>query len=283
MQLQNQFKVHCSGIGQIMTDPQTKSPMDKYLDKLEQIRKGKEQLKQLEDTNKTELKTYPKVKEQVKRWEAELPELERNKDKIHLSQTCLSHVRRWLKCQPEFYGKIKGFSSKYTDKGNYCEKESIEYATKFYGWGIAEKNEVTKENEYLIGTCDVDLPLTVEDIKNSWSEDTFPLFDTEIPIDGYGWQLQGYMELYEKEEAGLIYTLMDAPEFLVMQVARKKMYELGLEEIEAELYDQIKAEMTYSHYRDDLRIKRFFLKRDREIMKTVQFRVETIRKYIQSL
>lgn len=200
-----------------------------------------------------------------------------------LSKTCLTEVHNWIKSQPEFYGRSKGFKSKYTDKGNFCEKESIEFASRFYKWGLVEKNTETKENDYLIGTADIILQETVEDIKNSWSQDTFPLFDTEIPIDGYGWQLQGYMELWNKEQAGLVYTLMDAPDFLVERCARSKMYELGMEDLESELYDEIKAEMTYSNFPDALRIKRYFLDRNKEGMLRVQNKVEQIRTYIKSL
>lgn len=283
MQLQKQFKIRCSGIGQIMTEPQTKSPMDKYLDKKGQIEKGRADLKALEDANKITLKSYATLKEKVSTWEAELPELERNKDKIHLSKTCLSFVHKWIKEQPEFYGRSKNFKSKYTDKGNLCEAQSIEFASRYYGWGIAEKNEERKSNEYLEGECDVELAKTIEDIKNSWSQDTFPLFDNEIPIDGYGWQLQGYMELWDKEEAGLIYTLMDAPEFMVEREAWSRARDLGLDDLEAELYDEVKKEMTYSNFRDEIRIKRFFLKRDKALIASVYDRVKLIRKYIETL
>lgn len=227
MQLSNPFICRCSGIGQIMTNPKTKSET--------------------------------------------------------LSKTCISYVHAWIKSQPEFYAREKNFRSKYTLKGNKCENASIEFAGKYYGWTNAEKNTERRTNSFLTGECDVELSDSIEDIKNSFSEATFPLFHTDIPIDGYGFQLQGYMELYDKPKSGLIYTLMDAPEEMIEREARSRMYELGLDDLEAELYDEVKAEMTYSDLRDELRIKRFGLDRDKKIMELVSDRVDLVRKYIASL
>lgn len=244
MQLSNTFKVHCSAIGQIMTEAQTKHPLVKYNEMCAQIDKGNADLKLMEDMGKTELKSYHTLKANLIKLKAEMPELEKNKDKIHLSKTCLAHVYKWIKEQPEYYGRRKDFKSKYTDKGNFCELEAIMYASQYFGWGNVLKNEVTKENDYIIGTCDVELPNSIEDIKNSWSQDTFPLFDTEIPIDGYGWQGQGYCELWDKPQFGLVYTLMDASDFMIEKEAWSKARALGMEDLEAELFDEVKESMT---------------------------------------
>jgi len=232
MQLQNQFKIRCSAIGQIMTDPKTKA----------------------------------------------------DKDTGKLSKTCLTYVYEWIKSQPEFYGKSVNFSSKYTTKGNLCEADSIEFAAKYYGWGKVKKNEIEfNDHPFLKGTPDVILPESIEDIKNSWSQKTFPLFEKEIPVDGYGWQLQGYMEMQSKPQAGLIYTLMDAPEKMIDKEARNRAYELGLDEVDVELWDEVKQSMSYSQYPDELRIKRYFLDRDKECMGFVEERVDRIRKFISEL
>lgn len=231
MQLSREFKIRCSAIGQIMTEPKTKA----------------------------------------------------DKEAGKLSKTCLAYVHEWIKEQPEFYERSVHFSNKYTIKGHECEDESIKFASGYYEWGNVSKNEKYFENDFLTGTPDVILPESVEDIKNSWSQKTFPLFATEIPIDGYGWQLQGYMELLDKPQAGLIYTLMDAPERQVDREARNLAYELGLEEIEFDMYESVKKSMTYSGLRDDIRIKRFFLDRDKECMELVQDRVQQIRNYIKSI
>lgn len=211
------------------------------------------------------------------------PKSKTDKEAGKLSVTCLNYVHEWIKSQPEFYGRVINFSNKYTIKGNELEYESIKFASDYYGWVGALKNVDSKENDYLTGTADVILADSVEDIKNSWSQDTFPLFATEIPVDGYGWQLQGYTELYNKPKAGLVYTLMDAPERMIDREARKMAYELNIEEVEFEMWEEIKRSMTYSDIKPELRIKRFFIDRKPELMLDVQSRVQQIRDYIKSL
>src|SRR5690606_6632735 len=105
------FKVHCSSIGSIMTEPRAKK-----------------------DT---------------------------------LSATCKTYIESWMKEQ--LYSRRAGFRSKYTSKGNDCEPLSIDFASEYYGWGMVDKNTETKENEFLIGTCDLNLAKLIVDIKNSWS------------------------------------------------------------------------------------------------------------------
>lgn len=279
MQLQKQFKAHCSGIGRILSDPQGKTAAQRYAEHVEKLIIDKDRVREMKSTNATTIKLQASIKER----EEQTPLLELNKGRIELSKTCLDEVYSWIKSQPEFYARRSGFRSKYTHKGNVCEPESIEYAARYYSWGMVEKNEVTKWNDYLVGTCDVELNRSIEDIKNCWSEKTFPIFDKEIPIDGYGWQGQGYMQLWDKPQFGLVYTLMDAPDYMVERECRGRMYELGMMDLEAEFYDEVKAEMTYSHLRDELRIKRFALDRDTSCLDRVYERVELIRSFINSI
>lgn len=197
-----------------------------------------------------------------------------------LSKTCISYLEEWMKEQ--LYNRRVNFRSKYTAKGNDCEQASIDFAADFYGWGMVSKNEQTFENDFIIGTPDIILAEMIDDIKNAWSQKTFPLFDTEIPIDGYGWQGLGYMALCEKERFMLTYTLMDAPEYLVDREARTRAFELGMEDVEAELYDTVKAEMTYSHLHPELRIKSYQIDYDADKVQSVYDRVLLCREYIES-
>ena len=152
-----------------------------------------------------------------------------------------------------------------------------------YAWDVVNEAISDKENEYLTGTPDVVLLETVEDNKNSWDQNTFPLFDNEIPIDGYGWQLQGYCALFDKKQGGLFYTLMDMPESMVEKEAYFKAKDLGFDETPLEIYEEVKAYRTYSNLHEELRIKRFFVDADKELIESVYERVEQIREYIKSL
>lgn len=230
MELSNEFRIRCSKIGDIMTEPRTKADAV-----------------------------------------------------MGLSKTCIYYVHEWIKEQPEFYGKSKNFKNKYTEKGILLEPESITYAASVLGWGDVCKNEFRIFNEWLEGEADIILNDAVADIKNSWSQNTFPIFDKEIPIKGYDWQLEGYCELWSVSKGLLVYTLMDAPEHMIEKAAKAKQYELGMEDLEAELYDTVRADMTYSQYPDRLRIKVFKKYRNTENILKVQAKVEQIRNYIKTL
>lgn len=218
------FKVHCSSIGSIMTEPRSKK-----------------------DT---------------------------------LSATCKTYIESWMKEQ--LYSRRAGFRSKYTSKGNDCEPLSIDFASEYYGWGMVDKNTETKENEFLIGTCDINLAKLIVDIKNSWSEKTFPIFETVIPEPKYEWQGLGYMDLWKKPKFQLTYTLMDAPEHLIDRESRQRAWELGMDDVDTELYNEVKSEMTYSNLHPSLRIKSFLSEFDEDKLYSVYDRVIACRKYIET-
>ena len=92
------------------------------------------------------------------------------------------------------------------------EDDAIEFASGVLDWGMVFKNEEARSNDYVVGTCDVVLSDRIPDIKSSWDQFTFPLFETKLPNSDYYWQLQGYMDLWNKPKAQIVYVLMDAPQ-----------------------------------------------------------------------
>ena len=122
--MKHNFKIRCSAIGSIMTDPRSKSDI--------------------------------------------------------LSKTTISYLQEWA--TQEIYGRRKEIKSKYFDKGNMVEAESIEFITHNLQLPfLTMKNEALFENEYLTGTPDVILEDEIIDVKNSWDCFTFPLFEADLP------------------------------------------------------------------------------------------------------
>ena len=200
------------------------------------------------------------------------------------SKTCLAYIFKWLKSQPEFYGRrSRSMPNKYFTKGLGREDDAIKFAGRVLKWNGAKKNTERKHDDWIQGEADVILEHSVEDIKNSWDEETFPLFATEAPDEGYWWQLQGYCHLYEKDQAGIVYTLMDAPEELIEREARRLAWDAGTTDVTEELYQAVKKSMTFEHYPDDLRLKRFGVTRDTMAAGRVYSRVMDIRRYIAEL
>jgi hypothetical protein len=276
-----QFRIRCSAIGQIMTEPKGGNYMQKYVDGVAELKRLKELQAGVKDANtKTAVERALKI-DTLER--VDLPILEAQKDKICLSETCLSYVEKWIKEQPEFYGRSKQFTSKYTDKGNLCENDAIDFCAEQYGWGMVEKNKKHfTDDEHIIGTPDIILAKSVEDTKVSWDSDTFPLFDV-TPEKNYEWQGHGYKAIVNKPLFGLHYCLMDAPESIVTAEAWKEAKRLGMTELDADLYDEVKAHMTYSHLPVKLRLKSWFFERNAVAELAIRERVELVRKYIKTL
>lgn len=159
----------------------------------------------------------------------------------------------------DIYDRKEEISSKYLEKGNVCEAESIEMLNNFNeisGFKI-KKNEVQFENDFIKGTPDFIIPnLMVKDVKNSYSHATFPLFDTELDYL-YKWQIKGYMWLLGLKKGSVDYFLNDMPENLIEKECWAKVRKLGLDEVTEELYNEVKAYYTYSHLPLHLRYKKF--------------------------
>ena len=180
------------------------------------------------------------------------------KKKGELSKGTQTYVQEWIK--QEIYGRRKDISSKYLDKGNAVEDDSIIFAAEQLDLGFVVKNEDFFEDEFMTGTPDVLLADEVIDMKNSWDCFTFPLFEDKIPTKDYMYQLQGYMALTGKSKARLVYTLMNTDKDINYGVADN--------------YDDVDAKY---------RIKVFEVARDEEIIGAIKERVTEINEYISKL
>lgn len=125
--------------------------------------------------------------------------------KSEMGETAKSYIRQCAK--EDFYNYTTELNNKYINKGRDQELESISLlnAVRFTNY---QKNEVTMENDYLIGTADIVLDDKIIDIKSSWSLDTFPATPEEGYNSLYEWQLRAYMMLYDRGMAELIYCMV---------------------------------------------------------------------------
>jgi hypothetical protein len=194
-----------------------------------------------------------------------------------LSETAKTYCETWLKEQ--IYSRPKMISSKYFDKGNAMESDAIEFAAMQLGWGLVYKNEVNYTDSDLIGTPDLVLTNLVPDIKCSWDCFSFPLFENELPVQYY-WQLQTYMALTGMSKGMIVYCLMDAPDYLIEREAWVIARSRGESELDMELFDLVKARMTYSGLPVGLRLKTFEIERNDAAIASLRERVELCREYI---
>lgn len=128
------------------------------------------------------------------------------KVKGDLSATCKTFLQEW------YTGEVEPIKSKYIDKGNWVEDELIDFMAIQLGYGIAEKCKESRSDEYIVGSCDVELSDTIIDVKASWNIKTLHSAIIDGINSDYEWQGRGYMHLYGKSKFVLFYGLMDTPE-----------------------------------------------------------------------
>ncbi|MBK9223359.1 MAG: hypothetical protein IPO16_14750 [Saprospiraceae bacterium] len=196
-----------------------------------------------------------------------------------MGKTCESYLKDWIKS--ELYAKDKVFTSKYTDKGNLVEQDSIDFIADQLNYGMLFKNEKSFENDYLKGTPDIITRDTIIDAKNSWDCFTFPILEDKINKDYY-LQGQGYMDLVGIENYKLVYCLTDTPEDLIIKEAQYDCNKKGIDLDDKILNNFIKA-MTYKGTDNLLKIKVYEFKKDQELINSIYERVEQCREYIESI
>jgi hypothetical protein len=198
-----------------------------------------------------------------------------------LSQTAKSYVEEIVLF--EKYGIRKEFSSRYTDKGNEVEEQSIALVNDVLNYKFIYKNDDFFENEWVTGTPDVNTDEVLIDVKSSWDATTFPFFETEIPNKDYFYQLQGYMCLTGKQEAVLAYCLIDTPLEMVEDEIRRAHWKLHLIDENTELRNEVESKHKFGHIPKNRRVKYWFIQRDESVIEQIKERVELCREYYNLL
>ena len=271
------FKIRASACGQIMTEPKGKSPMQKFLDMKEQVDRNEEKYNAMNQ----ETKTAEKLLDNLWRWKEDLVQLEKHKDNVLLSATCIAHLKDWARSI--LYSRKKEIISKYLSKGMIMEDMGLDMISDHLDLGMVVKNEQWFSNKFMTGTPDLDLPKLVIDDKNSWDVFTFPILETEIPDNDYYWQLQTYMALMDKPKAILAYTLTDMPQHLIESEARRYCYQYGYDEVTEDILKQFKQRYTYEDIPAKLKVKIFEVERHDDNIKRIERRVVDCRNYLSDM
>lgn len=181
------------------------------------------------------------------------------------------------------FGIRKQIHSRYLDKGNECEDASIELAERVLELGFIYKNELFFENDWIKGTPDVITDKLILDVKTSWSIDTFPFFETDIPNKDYYWQLQAYMWLTDRDNAILAYCLVDTPLTMVEDEIRRESWAKKEISVTEETENEVRARHEFSHIDEKLRVKAFLIERNESDIEAMKSRIEEARVYYNEL
>ena len=226
---------------------------------------------------KPTLKTFTNLGEKIEKLTGEYNALKPLENAPNLSQTCISYLEKWV--TEKVYKRRVSFTSKQTDKGNLVEGDAIIYASGHVnGMGLSSKNEKKFFNEWMHGEPDVIGETIVDDIKASFSHETFPIFAVDLPEKDYDWQVTGYMALTGKKKGRVIFALMSMPEEMILKEARWK---LGYE-YTSEQYQEFADQFRYDDLPPYLRIKEFEVEYSEEKVEAIKKRVLECREYINN-
>lgn len=198
-----------------------------------------------------------------------------------LSQTTKTYIQELV--LQEKYGIYKEFWSRYTDKGNEVENESISLVNEVLDVGFICKNEEYFENDWITGTPDVNTEQVLLDVKSSWDGTTFPFFETEIPTKDYYYQLQGYMWLTGKQQSMLCYCLVDTPELMVEDEVRRAHWKLHKIDEDLDLREEVESKHQFSHIPKNRRVKVFYVQKDEQVIEQIKEKIELAREYYNTL
>lgn len=134
----------------------------------------------------------------------------RNKSES-LSETAKSYIKQVAK--ENFYGYTSKVETKQMRKGTEYEMESIALVNSVWFGSNFIKNQLRETQGYLSGHPDIITDDSIIDIKTSWSLETFPALPEDA--DSYEWQVRGYMHLFNKPRASVIFCMIDTDDELL--------------------------------------------------------------------
>jgi hypothetical protein len=134
----------------------------------------------------------------------------RNKSES-LSETAKSYIKQLAK--ENFYGYSSKIETKQMRKGTEYEMESISLVNSVWFGSNFVKNQLRETQGYLSGHPDIITDDSIIDIKTSWSLETFPALPEDA--DSYEWQVRGYMHLFNKPRAFVIFCMIDTDDELL--------------------------------------------------------------------
>lgn len=268
--------IRCSSLGSIMSTPKGKSPLALYADAVESLAATKQKYDDLKKKDGAMGERYCKAIDELT---LQIPELEKNKDEIVLSETCKTYLIQSYVLSK--YGRVREITTKQMVKGTITEEDAITLFSVLDGV-LYNKNTERLKNRFISGTPDLydgtELTNCTEiiDVKSCWDIFTFLSNVAEPENDMYYWQIQGYMALTGAKIGTIAYCLVNTPDSIIegekynllrkMDVATEEdpnyKKELGLLMANRKFDDIPMQErlLTYSYQRNDDDIERMYRK-----------------------
>ena len=183
----------------------------------------------------------------------------------------------------------QSFSNKYTKKGNEVENHAINRIAKVNGWGSflnANKLGIKLQDHIGIGHPDAiktEMRLGF-DAKASFTDETFPLFESELKEVDYIWQAKRLAMMAGFDNWYIAYSLENTPESLVIKHAWELWRKSGNDgELEDSFLDEVRGLHTFDHLADWERVKTFEVKLTNDDVLLIEKRAQMGRDYFDEL
>ena len=177
------------------------------------------------------------------------------------------------------YGRREEVITKYMQKGLMVEEDSMTlyslFRKQFY-----VKNENRLKDDFIIGTPDIITKETVIDLKSSWNIFTFFRTKQKAVEKMYYWQLQGYMSLTGKENARLVYCLVNTPQVLIDDEIHRLQYKHLSEADAIKARNQIEMNSIFDDIDIQDKIYEIEIKRNNEDIERLHNRIIDCRNWI---
>lgn len=193
-----------------------------------------------------------------------------------------------------FNGLIRGtysfsFSNKYTEKGILVEDLAINRIAKVNGWGSflnANKIGVELRDNYGIGHPDA-YSKTKKigfDVKSSFADESFPLFEEELTERNYIWQAKRLAMMSELDQWHVCFSLENTPEYLIKKEAYT-LWRQGFNEgqVTDSFIDEVRQMHNFDHLPDWARVRTFTVECTSDDIDLAHRRAELARDYFFEL
>ena len=210
-----------------------------------------------------------------------------------ISQGCKTYCENWL--VENLFNRYEIIRSKYIDKGNSTEEESLNLMVKALKMPMIYKNTERREDEYKTGEPDIITKDYIIDNKSSYSLKTFPIFSNKLNQDYYA-QMQVYMNLFDLPKAKVIFTLNNTPIDILSKELRwisddDEKQRVAINHVFTEKYwKEVKdslfpnaSKIQFTSIEDVKRVKVFEVDRNDEYVNNMHIKVKLCRDYIKTL
>jgi len=194
-----------------------------------------------------------------------------------LSETTKNHlVDVWIRHK---YNRKELITSKYMEKGVMVEEDAMTLYSRFRKQYYV-KNEKMLTDDFIKGIPDIITEKTVIDLKSSWDIFTFFRTKQKAVEKMYYWQLQGYMSLTGKENARLVYCLVNTPQVLIDDEIHRLQYKHLSEADMLKARNQIEMNSIFDDIDIQDKIYEIEIKRNNEDIERLHNRIIDCRNWI---